>query len=185
MDFKVQDDTCAELVGAMKDLSWSMYKPVSTVTKIVRHPDETHPFKKVSFEPLTSTDLERLVLHDMARIEVGWRTCVGIDVGAPGKATSLGQVLEALDQLLDTAPSAEMLADWKDKGGLEVAQADRVRWQAVKEQEAREPTIFEKWDGNEGSIVVRHVIGNIVCAFFEGLRPMENSPRTLKVCIGT
>ena len=53
----------SELVAALKDLSWSMYKPVASATKIVRHPEEPSPFKRVTFEPLTAEELARPLLE--------------------------------------------------------------------------------------------------------------------------
>jgi len=177
----------AELLLFLQDLSWSMYKPVASATKIVCHPEEQSMFKRTTFEPLTAEELGAELLDGAiaVRLSVGDGK-IDATIGADGRQTTLRGVLDALDAALEQRPTAEMLADWAACGGLEAAEAASRRWQDGEGADrARGPTLFEAWDGNENALTVRHVIGNGCCAFFEGLSASDDEGGVFRVCIGT
>ena len=38
------------------DISWVVSKPLSQATRMIRHPDEAHPFRRVEFIPQTEEE---------------------------------------------------------------------------------------------------------------------------------
>lgn len=161
--------------SALEKMSWAMYKPVSTATRMVPNPESTSMFNQTIYKPFSEEELAASLFEGSISIGLSpdfrfpdWKFTHNTP---PGGTTTFGGLLTAIDKALDTPADEEMKQELRDLGGMAAMKRDFQNRTTMTDPSppGRVPTCFETWDGDEGSITARHCIGNHLYAYFEGV----------------
>lgn len=178
--------------SALENMSWSMYKPVSTATRMLPNPDSNAGlFNRTIYKPFSEEELAAALFEGGISIGLSpdfrfphWK----VRVGAPGETTTFGGLLTAIDRALDTPADDEMKQGLRDLGAMAVMKRGFQNRTAMTgpSPPAGEtgPIFFETWDGDERSITARHCVGNTLCAYFEGVA-YDSDMDVFRIRIGT
>lgn len=189
-----------------QQVTWSVYRPASTAQQTIPNPNSTNSFNRTILKPFSKEELAQPVLDRAFTVGLGDYRYPDFtsNAGADGQSTSFGGVLSALDDMLSMPAREDMIQELRDNGGMAAMKQDFQsrtettvpavlavvpEGQARKKRKKKESCMpwNEQWNGDESTITVRHCVGNLLYAYFEGLDYVteEGEIGVFKLRIGT
>ena len=202
------DPAVFEAVQCLEQIMWCVYQPVSAARIILSHdhsrrrrePKVDQGSTGALGEPLTQTELEKVVLKGIAiTVQIGNSSGHrDVVIGQAEEDTSMGEILAALDTGLDAKPTDEMLEAFRGAGGMDAVlrhryglrdlhntDGERVGGVALWSLSRTPPSLFAGWDEDESTLTVWHLVGDTTRAFFQGSHPADDRINTFALRIGT